>query len=139
MKRLIRLPRPDFTTSFATRKAIATSSTLALENPPNAVAGETEPVSTTAPTASIVEVSSGNAPTNTDAIAETKTANRCQAGEVSPAGTGVSQIPAANTNTRSTSPTRRLTLTCRKIPETQPRPKGAAEGLGAGQPIPSHH
>ena len=26
-----------------------------------------------------------------------------------------------------------------KIPKTQPRPKGATEGLGAGEPIPSHY
>jgi hypothetical protein len=26
-----------------------------------------------------------------------------------------------------------------KIPKAQPRPKGAVEGLGGGQPIPSHY
>ena len=33
-----------------------------------------------------------------EAIAEANTANRCQAGWVSPAGTGVSQMPIAITN-----------------------------------------
>jgi hypothetical protein len=26
-----------------------------------------------------------------------------------------------------------------KVPETQPRPKGATEGLGAGEPIPCYY
>jgi len=86
MNKLMRLPRPDFTTALATRKAIATNSTLALANPPNAFAGGTVPVRTVAPTASIVEVSRGNAPTNTDAMAETNTANKCHAGAVNPSG-----------------------------------------------------
>src|SRR5215204_692135 len=98
MNKLMRRPRPDFTTAFATRKATTTNSTLALANPPNAFEGETVPVRTTAPTASIVEVSRGNAPTNTDAIAETNTANKCHAGAVNPAGTGANQIPIASTN-----------------------------------------
>src|SRR5215831_3217123 len=98
MNKLMRRPNPDFTTAFATRKAIATSSTLALANPWNAFAGETVPVRTTAPTASIVEVSKGKAPTNTDAIAETNTANKCHAGAVNPSGTGVNQIPMASAN-----------------------------------------
>ena len=62
MNRLIRRPRPDLTTACATRNAITTSSTLALAKPPNACAGAMVPVSTTAATASIVDVSSGYAP-----------------------------------------------------------------------------
>ena len=58
----MRRPRPDLTTACATRNAITTSSTLALAKPPNAFAGEIVPVRTTAATASIVDVSSGNAP-----------------------------------------------------------------------------
>src|SRR3954468_19440046 len=108
MNRLMRRPKPDFTTAFATRKATTTSSTLALANPANAFAGETVPVRTTAPTASIVEVSSGNAPTNTDAIAATNTANKCQAGAVNPAGTGANQIAIASTNGSAC-----FSLTCR--------------------------
>src|SRR5215204_5450967 len=96
MNKLMRRPRPDFTTAFATRKATTTNSTLALANPPNAFAGETVPVRTAAPTASIVDVSRGNAPTNTDAIAEMNTANKCQAGAVNPSGTGANQIPSAS-------------------------------------------
>src|SRR3954454_5212693 len=91
MNKLMRRPRPDFTTAFATRKAITTNRTLALANPPNAFAGGTVPVRTAAPTASVVAASRGNAPTNTDAIAETNTANKCQAGAVNPSGTGVNQ------------------------------------------------
>src|SRR3954465_2114861 len=98
MNRLMRRPRPDFTTAFATRKAIATNSTLAFANPPKALAGATVPVRTVAPTASIVEVSRGNAPTNTDAIAETNTANRCHAGAVNPSGIGANQMAVAKTN-----------------------------------------
>ena len=45
-------------------------------------------VRTTAATASIVDVRSGNAPTSTEAIAATNTAKRCHAGAVRPAGTG---------------------------------------------------
>ena len=92
MNRLIRRPRPDFTTAIATRKAITTSSTLGLAKPAKAFAGEMVPVRTTAATASSVDVRSGNEPISTDAIAEANTANRCQAGAVSPAGTGVSQM-----------------------------------------------
>src|SRR4051812_28068747 len=98
MNRLMRRPRPDFTTAFATRKAIATNSTLAFANPPKALAGATVPVRTVAPTASIVEVSRGNAPTKTDAIAETNTANKCHAGAVNPCGIGANQIPIASRN-----------------------------------------
>ncbi len=97
MNRLIRCPSPDFTTACATRNAITTSSTLALAKPPNACAGEIVPVSTAAATASIVDVSSGNAPISTDAMAATNTANKCQAGAVRPAGTGVNQRPTTMT------------------------------------------
>ena len=69
-----------------------------MAKPPNAFAGEIVPVRTTAATASIVDVSSGNAPTSTDAMAATKIAKRCQAGAVSPAGTGVNQMPIASAN-----------------------------------------
>ena len=69
------------------------------------------PVMTTAATAIVVEVSSGNAPIRTAVIAETKIANRCQAGAVSPAGTGEKAIPNARTKgkTRLAS-NRRLTV-----------------------------
>ena len=96
MNRLMRRPSPDFTTACATRKAITTSSTLALAKPAKAFAGEIVPVRTTAATASIVEVSSGKAPTSTDAIAATNTAKRCHAGAVRPAGTGANQMPIAS-------------------------------------------
>src|SRR5215472_5467172 len=43
-------------------------------------------------------VSSANAPSSTTTIAATNTAKRCQAGFVSPAGTGVNQMPNPNTN-----------------------------------------
>ena len=95
MKRLIRRPRPDFTTACATMNATTTSSTLELAKPEYACAGVIVPVRTTAPTASIEAVSSGNAPISTDAMAAAKTANRCHAGAVSPAGTGQNQIPIA--------------------------------------------
>jgi polyphosphate kinase 2 len=36
-------------------------------------------------------------------------------------------------------PYKKVKVDLPKIPKTQPRPKGAAEGLGAGQPIPSHY
>ena len=75
---------------------MTTSSTLALAKPPNAFAGDIVPVRTTAATASIVEVRSGNAPTRTEAIAATKTAKRCHAGAVRPAGTGVNPMPMAS-------------------------------------------
>src|SRR5207248_2679624 len=65
IKRLMRCPSPDFTTACATRNATTTSSTLVLANPANAFAGEMVPVITTAATASVVEVSSGNAPIRT--------------------------------------------------------------------------
>ena len=95
MKRLIRRPSPDFTTACATMNAITTSSTLELAKPEKACAGVIVPVRTTAPTASIAAVRSGNAPRSTDAMAATKTANRCHAGAVSPAGTGANQMPIA--------------------------------------------
>jgi hypothetical protein len=79
MNKLIRCPSPDLTTACATRKAITTSSTLVLANPANAFDAEIVLVRTTAPAANIVEVSSGNTPSNTDTIADTNTANRCHA------------------------------------------------------------
>ena len=98
MNRLMRRPKPDFTTAMATRNAITTNSTLALAKPAKAFAGEMVPVRTTAATASSADGSSGNEPISTDAIADANTANRCQAGGVNPAGTGVSQMPTASTN-----------------------------------------
>src|SRR5262245_50389026 len=98
MNRLMRLPKPDFTTATATRKAITTSSTLGLAKPEKAFAAGIVPVRTTAATASSADGSSGNEPISTDTIAEANTANKCQAGAVNPAGTGVSQMPAASTN-----------------------------------------
>src|SRR6516225_4495416 len=98
MKRLTRRPRPDFTTACATMNAITTSRTLELAKPAYACAGVIVLVRTTAPTASIDAVRSGNAPTSTDPMAAAKTANRCQAGAVSPAGIGQNQIPSAIAN-----------------------------------------
>ena len=98
MKRLIRRPRPDFTTACATMNAITTSSTLALAKPEYACAGVIVPVRTMAPTASIEAVRSGNAPISTDPMAAAKTANKCHAGAVSPAGIGQNQIPSAIAN-----------------------------------------
>ena len=92
----MRRPSPDFTTAWATRNAITTKSTLVLAKPPKACAGVIVPVITTAATASIVDVRRGNAPTSTATIADTNTAKRCQAGAVSPAGTGANQIPRAS-------------------------------------------
>ena len=98
MNRLMRRPRPDLTTACATMNATTTSSTLALAKPENACAGVIVSVRTTAATASIVDVSSGYAPTSTDAMAPAKIANRCHAGAVSPAGTGANQMPSARAN-----------------------------------------
>src|SRR4029077_12680669 len=86
------------TTACATRKAITTSSTLVLANPANAFAGLTVLVRTTAPAASIVEVSNGKTPSSTDTIAVANTAKRCQAWSVRPAGPGASQMGGALTN-----------------------------------------
>ncbi|MDH6231835.1 polyphosphate kinase 2 [Mesorhizobium soli] len=36
-------------------------------------------------------------------------------------------------------PYQKVDIDLPKIPKTQPRPKGATEGLGAGEPIPSHY
>ena len=80
INRLIRRPRSDFTTAIATRKAITTSSTLALAKPAKAFAGETVPVRTAAATASSADGSSGKEPISTEAIAAANTANRCQGG-----------------------------------------------------------
>ena len=57
MNRLMRRPSPDFTTACATRNAMTTSRTLGLAKPLNAFAAVTVPVSTTAATAIIVDVS----------------------------------------------------------------------------------
>ena len=95
MKRLIRRPSPDLTTACATMKAITTSSTLELAKPEKACAGVIVPVRTTVPTAIIAAVSSGKAPRSTDTMAAAKTANRCHAGAVRPAGTGANQMPIA--------------------------------------------
>src|ERR1700712_4401978 len=78
--------------------AITTSKTLEFAKPAKACAGVMVPVSTTVATATIEAVSSGNAPRSTDTIAATNTANRCHAGAVSPAGTGVNQIAIAIAN-----------------------------------------
>ncbi len=75
--------------------AITTSRTLVLAKPEKACAGVIVPVRTTAPTAIIEAVRSGKEPRSTHAIAATKTANRCHAGAVRPAGTGVNQMPIA--------------------------------------------
>ena len=45
------------------------------------------------------DVRSGNAPRSTETMAPAKTAKRCQAGLVSPAGTGVNQMPKTSANT----------------------------------------
>src|SRR5580704_5432128 len=95
MNRLIRLPRPDLTTAWATRNATTTNKTLVLANPLKACAGVIVPVRTTAATAIVVDVNKGYAPSSTATIADTNTAKRCQAGAVRPAGTGVNQIPSA--------------------------------------------
>ena len=75
-----------------------TSNTLGLAKPANALAGEIVPVSTAAATASVVDVSSGYAPSSTATIAARNTANSRQAGAVRPAGTGAIQIPIASAN-----------------------------------------
>jgi hypothetical protein len=36
-------------------------------------------------------------------------------------------------------PYKKVDINLPKVPKAQPRPKGAAEGLSAGQPIPSHY
>ena len=38
-----------------------------------------------------------------------------------------------------TIPYKKVKVDLPKIPKTQPRPRGATEGLGASQPIPSHY
>ena len=103
----MRRPSPDFTTAFATRKATTTRSTLEFAKPAKALAGSTVPVSTTAPTASSEAVRSGNAFTMTEKIAAAKTAKRCQASLVSPAGIGANQMPRARANERACFPSLR--------------------------------
>ena len=75
--------------------ATTTSRTLALAKPENACAGVIVPVRTTVAMAIIEAVRSGNEPMSTQAMAATKTANRCHAGAVRPAGIGVNQMPIA--------------------------------------------
>ena len=75
---------------------MTTSSTLVFAKPEKAFAAEIVPVSTTVAAASMVDVSSGKAPSRTDTIAARKMANRCHAATVSPAGTGLNHIPIAN-------------------------------------------
>jgi hypothetical protein len=103
-------------------KATTTSSTLPLAKPAKALAGATVPVITVSATASIAAVRRGNAARMTDTMAETKMAKRCQASRVSPAGTGVNQMPR---NSRSDTPrlTRRpLAAPARLIGSRRPRP-----------------
>src|SRR5688572_5073369 len=97
MNKLMRLPSPDFTTAWATMNAITTRRTLELAKPEYASAGVIVPVTTTAPTAIIEAVSSGNAPNSTEVMAAAKTAKRCQAGAVRPDGIGENQMPSAIT------------------------------------------
>ena len=91
----MRRPSPDFTTACATMNATTTSSTLAFAKPEKACAGVIVPVRTTVPAAIIAAVRSGNEPMSTQAMAATKTANRCHACGVRPAGTGANQMPIA--------------------------------------------
>src|SRR5512137_1013189 len=95
MKRLMRRPSPDFTTAWAMINAVTTSSTLELAKPEKACAGVIVPVRTTVPAAIIAAVRSGKAPRSTEAMAATKTANRCHADAVRPAGAGENQMPIA--------------------------------------------
>src|SRR5215831_6724747 len=92
----MRRPRPHFTTLLATRKATTTRSTLPLAKPAKALAGAIVPVSAAAAAASIPAVSSGNAATMTEKIADAKMAKRCQAWTVSPSGTGANHSPSAS-------------------------------------------
>ena len=103
----MRRPSPDFTTACATRKATTTRSTLEFAKPAKALAGSTVPVSTTVPTASSEAVRSGNAFTTTEKIAAAKTAKRCQASLVSPAGIGANQMPITTANERACLPSLR--------------------------------
>ena len=64
-------------------------------NPAYALAGVRTPESTAMPTASTEAVRIGNAPTITETIVAAKIAKRCQAGGVSPSGTGQNQIADA--------------------------------------------
>src|SRR4051794_526016 len=97
MNNAMRCPNPDFTTACATRKATTTSSTLEFANPANAFSGEMVLVRTTAPAASMVEVSSVYRLSSTDTIAVANIANRCQACGVKPAGTGENHMATAIT------------------------------------------
>ena len=75
--------------------ATTTRSTLALAKPANAFVASTVSVSTTVPAARRDAVSSGNAFRMTETIAAAKTAKRCQACGVRPAGIGANQIATA--------------------------------------------
>src|ERR1051326_4443490 len=97
MNKAMRCPNPHFTTACATRNATTTSITLELANPANAFSGEMVLVRTTAPAASMVEVSSVYRLSSTDTIAVANMANRCQDWGVRPAGTGQNQMVAAIT------------------------------------------
>ena len=66
-----------------------------MANPPNAFAGATVPVSTTAASAIMAAVSRGNAFRITERIAEPKMEKRCHAFGVRPSGTGANQSPSA--------------------------------------------
>ena len=68
-------------------------------NPAYALAGVRTPDSTAMPTARTEAVRIGNAPTMTETIVAAKIANSCQAGGVSPSGTGQNQIAAPRANT----------------------------------------
>ena len=76
--------------------AITTSRTLELAKPENACAGVIVPVRTTVATAIIEAVRSGKALMSTHAMAAEKTAKRCHAGAVRPAGIGANQMPIAS-------------------------------------------
>ena len=71
-----------------------------MAKPAKAFSGSTARVSTAAATAIIAAVRSGNAFRMTERIAAAKMAKRCHASVVSPAGTGVSQMPSARANVR---------------------------------------
>src|SRR5215471_13941101 len=103
----MRRPSPDFTTACATKKATTTRSTLEFAKPAKALAESTVPVNTTAPTARSEAVRSGNAFTMTEKIAAAKTAKRCQASRVSPAGIGANQTPSARANEKACFPSLR--------------------------------
>ena len=77
------LPTPDeprlSRIDFPRMKVCGRWLSFALANPAKAFEAETVFVRTTAPAANIVEVSNGKTPSNTDMIADMKTAKRCHA------------------------------------------------------------